>query len=150
MRKSLYIVSIILLAALAASCTGSTSDDTIARAEAAVASGDYASARCIEPLASDSALTPSQLCRIALIYMHLSESDKQRYDDDVTIATQCYMRALHISSDSVDNFWKSMPMSEMPAMNTLNELACAITTPVDISETAADSIPDFYTPHADE
>lgn len=150
MRNSLYIISIILFAALAASCSGSAPDDTIARAEAAVASGDYASARCIEPLASDTTLTPSQLCRIALIYMHMSESDKQRYDDDVTVATQCYMRALHISSDSVETFWQSMPMSELPAMNTLNELACAITSPVDISETAADSIPDIYTPRADE
>ncbi len=139
----LYILTFIGICLLN-SCSQPVPADTIADAEAALAAGDHQSARAVEQLVADSAITrlqPSQLCRIALIYMHLAEADKTRYDDDMAIAVRCYIHALQTNRDSVGNFLKRMPVSELPAINTLNELACAIASPVDVTETPADTIP---------
>ena len=143
--RLIYFTILFCMITLLGSCGSPTPTDAISDAEASVASGDFNRARVVQHLISDTTamqkLTPSQLCRVALIYMHLAENQKTHFDEDVAVATECYMRALYINSDSVAAFRENMPVSELPAMNTLNELACAITTPVNIS----DSIPsDFH------
>jgi len=144
MRHIFFYILTFLSICLLNSCSQPAPVDTISDAEAAIAAGDYKSARAVEQLVTDSAIVrlgPSQLCRIALIYLHLAEANKTRYDDDMAVAAQCYIHALQISRDSVSNFLQRMPISELPAINTLNELACAIASPVDVTETPADTIP---------
>lgn len=130
-------------------CGSSAPADTISEAEAAISSGDYRSARSVEHLVSDTTidLSPSELCRISLIYMHLAENNKTHYDEDVAVAAQCYLKALQLNRDSVESFTQTMSVSELPAMNTLNELAAAITSPVNLSDSIAN---DDYTPHTNE
>lgn len=139
--RTIYLIVLLCVSALLWGCGSQSAADSISDAEASVAAGDFKRARAVQHLVSDTIaikdLTPSQLCRIALIYMHLAENQKTHYDEDVAVATECYMRALSMDADSITAFRDNMPVSDLPALHTLNELACAITNPVNIS----DSIP---------
>lgn len=149
MRLIPSILSSLFISIMLSACSTSAPVDTISEAEAAIASGDYRSARSVEQLVSDTTidLSPSELCRISLIYMHLAENNKTHYDEDVAVAAQCYLKALQLNRDSVEIFTRTMSVSELPAMNTLNELAAAITSPVNLS----DSISNYdYSPHTND
>ncbi len=144
----IFLSFILIFAALMVGCSSQSPSDAISDAEASLASGDFKRARSVEHLISDSTsaqkLTPSELCRIALIYMHLAENNKAHFDEDVAVATECYLRAMNENADSVAAFSERMPVADLPAMHTLNELACAISSPVNLSDTTSE---DYHLDH---
>lgn len=127
--KTSHIVVAAALLALAA-CGSRDANHALADAEASIAMGDTAMARlyCSE-LADTSAstMTPSQLCRQAIVYARLSElADSPA---DMGAAVECYERALQINVDSVNDFVSKLDIGDLAYVAVILNVARALREP---------------------
>lgn len=125
--KHIYII-IIAFTCLASMCgvscrvSDAVSDD-IATAEQAVDARDYGLARSIcETFTTDSTSTlrATELCRLSLVYMKLSDVDNA--DINTAAATQCYQSAMRVDSDSARFFYDNVPIDEARHVEILTQL----------------------------
>ena len=126
---------IALITLMMASCSTSP-DEALARAEDCLEAGDYAQARSLCYNLSDSiamsVMTPSRLCRQAVIYARLSEACDN--PDDMAIAAECYSRAMESSPDSVAAYVATLDLDGLAHMNMVREINQALENPCDYSE----------------
>lgn len=127
--KTAHIAAALCLMATAA-CGGRLPADALDSAEASIALGDTSMARkyCME-LADTSAmaLTPSQLCRQAIVYARLAEMADS--PDDMGAAVECYERALRINVDSVNQFVSTLDVGELAYVSVILSVAKALHQP---------------------
>lgn len=100
-----------------------TTDDDIATAEQAVDASDYTLARSIcESFTTDSTSTlgVSELCRLSIIYMKLSDINNP--DINTAAATQCYQSAMRADSDSAIAFYNTLPIDEARHVEIMSQL----------------------------
>lgn len=106
------------------SCRGiDVASDDIATAEQAIDARDYDLARSIcETFKTDSTSTlrATELCRLSLVYMKLSDVDNT--DINTAAATQCYQSAMRADSDSARAFYDNVPIDEARHVEILTQL----------------------------
>ena len=119
---------------LMASCATSH-DEALARAEDCIDAGDYAQARSLCYNLSDSTamsvMTPSMLCRQAIIYARLSEACDN--PDDIAVAAECYALAMEISPDSVAAYEAALDLDGLRHMNLVRGIKQGHENPCDYS-----------------
>lgn len=128
--KTTHIAAALCLAAAAAACSGRDAVHTLSDAETSIALGDTALARkYVGELADTSAtaLTPSMLCRQAIVYARLSEMADN--PDDMGAAVECYERALQMSVDSVNEFVSTLDVGELAYVSVILSVAKALHEP---------------------
>lgn len=113
-----------------AACAGHDANQSLSNAEASIAAGDTAMARryCFEMADTSSAnLTPSQLCRQAIVYARLSElADNPA---DMGAAVECYERAVKMNPDSVADFVANLDLSDRAYISEIQSVVRALHEP---------------------
>lgn len=140
MKKTLSFILILFCAAMAASCGSRTvGADVIDRAEHAIIQGDHTAAqRCADSLVlaeNDmlSSLSPSQLCRLALVYKKLADNTITNEDVNTATALRIYKMAFTLSADSVIIFRRSLTLDDAAAFEVLSSLNDVAEKPVDLN-----------------
>ena len=115
--KLINSLTVVLLMALAISCSSKVSpEEDIRRAEMAIAQGDMEVASSVAShLTSEPALSSmsaSQLARLSMVYMQLSEEDNDDAGTNVATATDCYRRAFKADADSAGQYFSSLPSEQ--------------------------------------
>lgn len=118
---------ILTLAAMCMAITGCrnpyTPADDIATAEQALNIQDYELARSIcETFTTDSTtgLTVTDLCRLSIIYMKLS--DVENTEINTATATQCYRNAMKADSDSATLYYNSLSIDEARHVEIMSQI----------------------------
>ncbi|MCC8114052.1 MAG: hypothetical protein LIP03_08695 [Bacteroidales bacterium] len=127
-----YFIALICALGLC-SCSEGTPNQLLDQAEAAVSDGDFNEARICCKALSDSTrytLTPSQLCREAIIYAHISEWGDN--PDDMAAATRCYDKALAESPDSVEAFAATLDVENLATLNMIHNVRQALGAPTEM------------------
>lgn len=75
-------------------------------------------------------MTETNLGRLAIIYMQLSEHD--RYDENAAVATECIREALKVSSDSLAAFSRTLTPGEQVHFALVRRIAGGIDNPIDL------------------
>ncbi len=137
-RSVLYLFSIGAALALTA-CGKGDPEAVLLQAEAYVAEGNYDDAlKFCNSLADTTKthLTPSQLCRTAIIYGRISEqNDNPR---EMVSATECLQRATAINADSVTAFLNSATVDDKAMLYLIRNVNRAIIDPSEIIEEPSD------------
>lgn len=148
MNKLLYNTLIFCCLSATYSCSRETVGvDTIYRAEAAVNAGHNTmaqnSADSIMEYHSENldVFTPSQLCRLAMVYKKLADNSFTGEETNLAIALKLYKKAFEISADSVILFRRSLTLDDAAAFEVLSSLHAMTDAPVDLAkEEPIDSI----------
>ncbi len=137
--KNILVLMVSVL--LFASCSGEKAGDVIMSAESRILENDLRGAQniCDKLLAEKTmdSFTASELCRLAVVYMKLSETNS--VDENIATATQCYRMAVMIDPDSVASFFAGIPIEEVQYEATLKSIAKSLDCPCDSIES---EIPD--------
>lgn len=137
---------ILLFISIALSCCGSadTENEAISRAESELASGNISEARieCDRIVAKRyDYLSSSQLCRIAMIYVKLSEQTGE--EEDMAAATQCFLKAIDVNPDSVNTYLMELSIEEQSHAALLQGLSRSLDRQYDLSDKKSDDSMDF-------
>lgn len=123
MKLFRLILPLLLLVGTLQACDDTTVDP-ISRAENAIADQDYQLAQTLADSIiggkNFTRLHTSQLCRTALIYVHLSEHREQ--DINMGAAALCMRRAAEISPDSVELFIRQLDVDDRAAIDMPRKL----------------------------
>lgn len=134
MRHIYQYILISLLAVVAMSCRdNSGAADVITTAEQAVEARDYDLAQSIcETFVTDSTsrLDVSELCRLSMVYMSLSDVDD--VDNNTASALQCMRTAMKLNADSALSFYNSMPVEQTRHIQILLQLEQMLDSCADI------------------
>lgn len=109
MKNLLTTIAILALTLAMGACAKSAPAQLVEQAEMALANDDIEGARaCCNELSdmTDAAISPSLLCRQALVYAQLAENGDD--SQDMAAAAQCLDKAFAISADSVADFYLSV------------------------------------------
>ncbi len=144
----LQLIVILLLALMAAACGGSPSASrTVDDAAALIERGDFKGAhRKAEAVMADSAalnsLTVSQLCRLAVVFVRLSNQETpSETDANDAMAARCLSRARAVAPDSVAQFIGSLTGEMAGRIIVLDQVGTFLTTPRDsLTDTPDDSL----------
>lgn len=132
--KTLMFLTISVLIFVA--CSGVGESDKISYAETLVMDNDYSKVQneCDNLLKNKpmDAFTASELCRLAIVYMKLSEN--YNADENVATATQCYRTAMRLNPDSVASYFMNMPIEDVQYEATLKSIAKSLDCPMDSIE----------------
>ncbi len=120
------------------SCAGSSDiESQIRSAEMAVAQGDMTAARSVAAHIVDKenllAMPASQLARLSIVYMQLSDYDTDETDNSVSTAAALYRQAYDTDADSAALFFSVMPPEKQPYVQMLSTLVGNIDNPYDMS-----------------
>ncbi len=137
------LLTIIVATFLFVACSSDKSGEAISYAEIQIANNDFAGAQktCDNLMAgkASKSFLASDLCRMAIIYMKLSE--RYNESENIAVATQCYRTANTINADSVTDFFANTPIEEAQYEATLKSLAKSLDNPQEIiGEEPTDSI----------
>lgn len=125
-------ISVLMLAA----CSGVGESDKISYAEALVMDNDYSKAQneCDNLLKNKQldSFTAGELCRLAIVYMKLSENSNA--DENVATAIQCYRTAMRLNPDSVVSYFVNVPIEDAQYEATLKFIAKSLDCPMDSIE----------------
>lgn len=127
------LVTILICALALCSCSDGTPSQILQQAEKAVTDGNFQEARLCCKSLDDSVryhLTPSELCREAIIYAYLSEWEDN--PNDMAAATKCYDKAMEISPDSVQAFASTLDIVSLATLNVIHNVGQAINSPADM------------------
>lgn len=123
------------------SCTGSTNfDDELTEASTAIEQGDYATAQSLcDNLykKKSSAQTASQLGRLSILFMDLSNSgETDSQTDNIMAAIQCYLSAYDLNPDSAMIFYESLYAIDNDRAEALSLITRSMTgqRPVEVSD----------------
>ncbi|MCC8118713.1 MAG: hypothetical protein LIP09_08215 [Bacteroidales bacterium] len=133
-----YILTIGAALSLGA-CSHGDPEAVLRQAEAYVAEGNYDGARDYCKSLTDTTrvtLTPSQLCRTAIVYARISELDDA--PREMVNATECLERAMNINADSVTAFTNQAEIDDKAMLYLIRNVNRAITDPNDIVEETGD------------
>lgn len=133
-----YNLSIILLmwllGAALTSCGPVDAEQTLQQAENELNFGNVEQAASSCDLLADSTattLSPTQLCRVAIMYAKISDlSEKQDY---MASAAKCLDRAMEMDVDSIDHYIESLNIEDQSYVRVIREVTQAINSPCDIS-----------------
>lgn len=143
-------MKISLLAAMAAalsitlgSCSGATDiESQIRSAEMAVAQGDMTAARSVAAHIVDKenllTMPASQLARLSIVYMQLSDYDTDDSESSVSTAAALYRQAYDTNSDSAAHYFSVMPPEKQPYVQMLSTLVGNIDNPYDMASDTLD------------
>lgn len=123
-------LAVVFLAALLCGCGAGRRDpeSVLRQAELSLQAFDFDEARALtQVLDSSAAMTPSQLCREALIYSRLAEACDS--PDDMNTALRCYDKALSENADSVRDFTESLDIDNRASFSMLAEIHHALNNP---------------------
>lgn len=123
------------LALLAVACTKPQPSALIDQAELALANDDAEAARsCCDELSQMEGvtLTPSVLCRQALVYAQLADGNDEL--QDMAAATKCLDQALSISVDSVNEFYESIDIEQRAQLNLVKCLTQPSEDEIDLND----------------
>lgn len=123
MKKALIIAA---LTALLPACSPTTADDVnrdLGKAEYALDNGDTDDAGkiCDKIINAQTTLNVAQLCRLARIYVAMSESGDEQ-DANLATAARCLEAAIETDADSVAAFMRSLPTEEQGRIAMLSYL----------------------------
>lgn len=129
------LVLIMITAALAfGGCISADPESTLLQAENDLQYGDVESAVSSCDLLCDSAntsLSPTQLCRVALLYAKISE--KIEDSDYMAAAAKCFDRAIGMSNDSIESYIESLNVEDQSYVRVIREVSRTLNTPVDMT-----------------
>lgn len=128
-------------------CISADPESTLLQAENDLLEGDLEQAASSCDMLSDSAktdLSPTQLCRVALLYAKISERIDQA--DYMAAAARCYDRAVGMSNDSIESYIESLNIEDQSYVRVIREVSRTLSEPIDVSrefedEEYGDSIP---------
>lgn len=112
--------------------------DAILRAENAIYNGNMSTAQeCADSLLAfnnenPETLTPSELCRLALIYKKLADNSLTYEDINTTNALKLYKKAFATNADSVIIYRRSLTLDDAAAFEVLSSLHAMADSPVDL------------------
>lgn len=123
---SRFFITLLLILMLSMSaCRGNDVDSKLIAAENALANSDFSMARkiCDEIVGTDSIepVCTTQLCRLSMILMELSEQSDQNVN--VSLAALCYHKAMSQQPDSATAFYDSLPLDRERLVHMLRALA---------------------------
>lgn len=134
MRTTLILIVSIIMSAGCSS--GNNPGEAIGYAETLITDNDTAGAQktCdgLMKVTSIETLSARELCRLAIIYMKLSESINT--DENIAVATQCYRIANAAEPDTVTSFFSTVPIEEAQYEATLRSIARSLDNPQDTIE----------------
>ena len=134
------------------SCTGSGDiESQIRSAEMAVAQGDMTAARSVAAHIVDKenlyTLPASQVARLSIVYMQLSDYDTDENESSVSTAAALYRQAYEIDADSAALYYSVISPDKQPYVQMLSTLVGNIDNPYDIASDTLDS--DVFNPLLD-
>lgn len=115
-------------------CTYADPESTLLQAESDLQLGDLERAASSCDQLCDSAateLSPTQLCRVALIYAKISEKCEQA--DYMAAAAKCFDKAIGICNDSIESYIESLNIEDQSYVRVIREVSRTLNTPVDMS-----------------
>lgn len=114
----------------------------LAEAETAIAVNDIDAAlricRAVNDCRSDSLMAVSELGRLSILYMQLS--DRTDDTDNVDLAVACYRQAFAVNPDSARAFYSSLPRDDDKYVMMLATIAGALDNPPSLTEEEPDSL----------
>lgn len=142
MRSLLMFLIVVLMAA----CSSGHTDRALS-AQELFESGDIEGARavCDEALADSAtfnALTPSQLCTIATLYVRFNGD----IDTNDAAATRCLVRARHMAPDSVEAFFQTLAPDMLGRVKALDQVGSYLNMSRDVLVGAEDRDVDTIDP----
>ena len=128
-------------------CISADPESTLVQAENDLLEGDIEQAASSCDILSDSTntdLSPTQLCRVALLYAKISEKIDQA--DYMAAAAKCFDRAVGMSNDSIESYIESLNIEDQSYVRVIREVSRTLNEPIDVSrefedEEYGDSIP---------
>lgn len=124
------------IALLSGACSSTESPAAaIADAEQALADGDWERSQQIcNSMTADGMenLSEEELGKLAILYMKLSETPGA--GEHVAEATQCYIKAWELSTDSLNGFTNGLPPEDLQYVMVLNRIGGSIVSPPDLSQ----------------
>lgn len=152
MKISFLAVIAAALSISLGSCTGSADiESQIRSAEMAVAQGDMTAARSVAAHIVDKenlyTLPASQLARLSIVYMQLSDYDTDESENSVSTAAALYRQAYEVDADSAALYFSVVTPDKQPYVQMLSTLVGNIDNPYDISSDTLDV--DTYSPLLD-
>ena len=127
------LLSSLLSALILTSCSFDNVDQNIEAAEFSLSNNDYSEASeiCHKIAVRDSLndLTTSQLCRLSIIYMRLSENRDE--DVNVAMATRCFHMAMEQDSLEASVLYNDMPIDDQHWIHFLAEMNKILDSPRD-------------------
>lgn len=133
MKRIFWIMGIVVAMAAATGCRGGVPADDITTAEQALDSRDYEVARSIcDTFVTDSTtrLGVTELCRLSMVYMRLS--DVADVDYNTASATRCYRTAMRLNADSASAFYDAVPLDEARHVEIMSRIDQILSAPRDI------------------
>jgi tetratricopeptide (TPR) repeat protein len=135
--REMIIAAATGLLALTAACGPATSTaDELSTAEQAIETKHYDAALKIcdklSAMAESQQLSASELARLSIIYMRLSETDNDH--DCVGQATQTYLRAYAANADSARAFYAALPLDMSAYVEMMASLSQALTSPPSLDD----------------
>lgn len=129
-------LSFLLIAAalIVGGCMLSDPEATLLQAESDLLEGDIEHAASSCDMLSDSAntdLSPTQLCRVALLYAKISE--KVEDSDYMAAAAKCFDRAIGMSNDSIESYIESLNIEDQSYVRVIREVCRTLNDPIDVS-----------------
>lgn len=114
----------------------------LSEAESAIAANDVDAAlhicRAVNDCRSDSLMTVSELGRLSILYMQLS--DRTDDTDNVDFAVDCYRQAFAVNPDSARAFYASLPRDDDKYVMMLATIAGTLDNPPSLAEEEPDSL----------
>lgn len=118
------------------SCAKPDPETIILQAQELVSQGNYDAAREFCRSLTDTAqmqLSPSQLCRTAILYVRISELDDS--PREMVNATECLERATTLNPDSVTAFVEAADVDDKATISLIRNVNRAITDPAALLDT---------------
>lgn len=115
-------------------CISPDPESTLLQAENDLQYGDVESVVSSCDLLCDSAntsLSPTQLCRVALLYAKISE--KMEDSDYMAAAAKCFDRAIGMSNDSIESYIESLNIEDQSYVRVIREVSRTLSAPVDMT-----------------
>lgn len=121
----------------------------IAQAEEAIADNQplLAQESCDSLLSQAKSLnvfSVNDLCRLSILYMKLSEINRDKEEVNVSAATRCYRQALKNNADSVREYVRQVPMEDVRHIELLRNLVQRLDNPTEIADDEDESEEEFY------
>ena len=137
------LLSFLFFALTLTSCSFDNVDQNIEAAEFSLSNNDFKDAAeiCHKIASRDSLndLTTSQLCRLSIIYMRLSENRDE--DVNVAMATRCFHMAMEQDSVEASGLYNDMPVDDQHWIHFLTEMNKILDSPRDFfSDESTDTV----------
>lgn len=149
MKNFKTLIIIILSSTMWIACANTDTESVIQQAESDLQTGNAALAASGCEMLTDTTqtdLTFSQMCRVAIIYAKISEmTDDHHY---MITATECYDKAVDMAADtdSLESYIVSLDLESQNVVSSIREVSQALKSPQDVGMHDYEESEEYFDP----